>query len=245
MKKSKRRILFIAGGFVLIILTIILVQLSPLLSMKPAETGRIANSEIIAVKNNINSLYFIELEEGYALIDAGSNIKTIEKSLTDLSIPPESVKYILLTHSDSDHVAALSLFPQAKIYMSADELQMIDGTTKRGRNQSNALPEGIAQNSLILLDGEEELTIGNYTVRCIKIPGHTPGSMAYLFADNYLFTGDAVRVQNKTLGVHPFSMDADLSQQSIQKLKEIIGDSNLLVLTAHYGYYNADKLILG
>jgi hypothetical protein len=38
------------------------------------------------------------------------------------------------------------------------------------------------------------------------------------------------------MGVHPFSMDVELSQATIEKIKGTV-NSSTMVLTAHYGYY--------
>ena len=48
-----------------------------------------------------------------------------------IGIKPESVKAVLLTHSDSDHTGCASLFANAVFYLGNQEVQMIDGTTVR------------------------------------------------------------------------------------------------------------------
>lgn len=243
MNKKAKKIFIFAVVLVVIIAIIGAIMIEPLLSMKPTETGRIDNTEIYAVKNNINSLYFIKLDDGYILVDAGSNKTVVEKALKEVSIDPLGVKYILLTHSDSDHVASIGLFPNAKIYMSEDELQMINGTTKRSGNHYNILPEEIERDNLVLLTDEQELIIGQHKIICLDVTGHTPGSMAFLFDGSYLFTGDAFKVSKNSLDVHPFSMDSDASKKSIQQLNDIIKEIKL-VLTAHYGWQKSEDLIL-
>lgn len=179
---------------VLLVVAIGLVNVWPMLSMKPATTGVVADTEIAAVNNGMNSLYFLPSTDGYIAVDAGTNAEKAIQEMAALGIDPQDVKHVLLTHTDYDHVAALAHFPDAQIYMSEDELQMIDGTTKRNATQSNALPDGVAQDSLMLLQDGQELEIGGHRVVCVKAPGHTPGSMAYKLDDAYLFTGDAARV---------------------------------------------------
>ena len=149
--------------------------------------------------------------DGYILVDAGTNAKAAEKAIRKLHINPDDVEYILLTHSDYDHVASL--------------------------------PEGINRDSITLLKDREILNLLNHQVLCMKAPGHTTGSMMFLLDGMYLFTGDALRVSWKKLGVHPFSMDEDTAFKTILIMEEIITGSNL-VLTAHYGYYPGEDLTL-
>lgn len=240
--RSKKRIVIIAVvAVVLLVVAVGLVNLWPMLSMKPAATGVVAGTEIAAVNNGMNSLYFLPSSDGYIAVDAGTNAEKAMQEMAALGIEPQNVKHVLLTHTDADHVAALTHFPNAQIYMSEDELPMIDGTTKRNASQYNALPDGVDQASLILLEDGQELEIGGRRVVCVKAPGHTPGSMAYRLDDAYLFTGDAARVNGGGMEPHPFTMDEAAAQASIQRLKEEM-DGCQLVLTAHYGYYPCSAL---
>lgn len=240
--KSKKRIVIIAVLAVVLLVAVIgLVTMWPMLSMKPATTGVIADTEIAAVNNGMNSLYFLPSTDGYIAVDAGTDAQKAIQEMAALGIEPQDVKHVLLTHTDYDHVAALAHFPGAQIYMSEDELQMIDGTTKRNAAQSNALPDGVARDSLVLLRDGQELEIGGHSIACVKAPGHTPGSMAYKLDGAYLFTGDAARVSGGGMEIHPFTMDEAAAAASLQVLREEM-DGCRLVLTAHYGYYPCGAL---
>ena len=210
-----------------------------ILSMKPAKTGEILKTGIYAVRN---CLYLIETSGGYIMVDAGSNRKAVKQSLMDLKIDPLNIKHILLTHTDSDHTAALSLFTDAQIYLSEDELQMINGTTKRSFILGyNTLRDKIDLDKLSLLKNNQELIFGEHTIECIKTPGHTRGSMVYLLDGQYLFTGDAFSVAGGVMLTHPFTMDEKTAEESIKNFDEVIKRS-ALVITAHYGFYKADEL---
>ena len=242
MKKTQK--IFLMGILiaVLLIAAMGLMYVFPMMSMTPSETGEILDTGIFAVNNQLNCLYFIETDAGYIVIDAGSNAKAVEQTLIEKNISPLDVKYVLLTHSDSDHVASLPLFTNAQIYMSEDELRMVDGTIKRNiYGVFNFLPDDIKLSSLSLLKEGEQLNLGEHTVECIKVPGHTPGSMAYLLDGQYLFTGDAVKVKNNMMSIHPFTMDKKTAEESIRNLSEL-NNENILVITAHYGYYNESDL---
>lgn len=245
MKISKKKVNImkkkIKGNKLLIIILLLLVlagfalyQLLPIWMMSPAETGIVADTNIYAVKNNMNNVFFIETENGFIMIDAGSETGSIEQHLNDENIRIKDVKWILLTHSDYDHVEALSLFPNAQVYMNEDELSLVNGSVKRNAGGGNSLP--ITTDGIILLQDRQQLIFDEITVDCIKSPGHTIGSMSYLINQKYLFTGDSFRINNEKPEVHPFSMNKESSLKTIKALKEIVNNSEIII-TSHYGYY--------
>ena len=209
----------------------------PMLFMKPAETGPIPGTAVYAIKNNLGAVYSIHTDEGYILIDAGSSKNRLERSLLDAAIALDEVKWILLTHSDSDHVAALGLFPEAAIYMSEDEFALLDGSVRRNFLRGrNTMPPGFDSASIIPLEDGQELLCGGIPVQSIKAPGHTPGSMAYLVDGRYLFTGDAFEAKNGAMKIHPYTMDKAQGQETIERFLAY-SHNNTLVFTAHYGYH--------
>lgn len=241
MKKNRKKLLFVILAVVLLLVAIGFANVYPMMTMTPAETGQVFASEIYAVKNKINSVYLLKGTDGYILVDAGTDAGLIESSLKELSIDPSEVTSIFLTHSDFDHVASLALFPQAQVFVSEDEIQMLDGTTKRNAISGNKLPDAVQFGHFALLADEQELSLDGYRIKCLKTPGHTPGSMSFLVNDQYLFTGDAVKVKDKTMGIHPFTMDKQTAKESIQKL-DVLQSQSKYVLTAHYGIYSAGEL---
>ena len=240
MKKSIRRLLFICAAVIIVLMGAGLTYYLPMLVMSPAGTGQLSGTGIYCVRNAINTVYFINTSSGYIMVDAGSDRPKIETSIQEIGIDKNDVKWILLTHSDYDHVASLALFPNAAIYMNGDEFPLINGTVKRSPFGGNSLPEGISVNSInSLLDGQE-LSFGGVGIKCIASPGHTPGSMMYLVDGRYLFSGDAFKVSKGKIGVHPYTMDAKLAKNTMERLKDTINGSSI-VLTAHYGYYENPK----
>ena len=242
MKKGVKWLLLIVAAVFVLFVGVLLLSIFPMLTMNPAETGQIIDSNVYAVRNKMNTVYFIKTDSGYIIIDAGSDYKKLETLLREIKIDKNDVRWVFLTHSDYDHVDGLALFQNAEIYMSEDELQMIDGTIKRNFFGKNKIPEGVDINKIIHLQDGQELLFNGIKIKCIKAPGHTNGSMAYLVDGQYLFTGDAFKYKNGTISIHPFTMDAGIAEKTIEKLNRIISD-NFIVLTAHYGlYYTIDKL---
>ena len=156
--------------------------------------------------------------------------------LKEIKIDINDIKWVFLTHSDYDHVDGLPLFKNAKIYMSEDELPMINGTIKRNWLGKNKMPDGVDIKKIILLQDNQELQLSGVKIKCIKAPGHTNGSMAYLADGQYLFTGDVFKYKNGNISIHPFTMDVNNAEKTIEKLNKII-DSSFIVLTSHYGLF--------
>jgi glyoxylase-like metal-dependent hydrolase (beta-lactamase superfamily II) len=199
---------------------------------------------IIPPNMNVHS-YLVEVDDGYIIFDAGYDLNVMEKALLEKEISPLDIQYVLLTHSDYDHVASLPLFANAQIFMSEDEMQMVNGTTKRtveGIGLSlNLLPDDVNLDEISLLHNGQLLEFGEHIIECIKVPGHTPGSMAYVLDDKYLFTGDAFAVENDTMAIHPYTSDIKAAVNSITKLRDLKNESEL-VLTAHYRSYSPKDL---
>ena len=151
--------------------------------------------------------------------------------LKKLNIKPEKIIAVLLTHTDGDHVAAISNFKNAKIYLAREEEQMINGTTtKLGRSND------IGTKEYTLLDDQQILKLRNLRIKCILTPGHTPGSMCYLINGKYLFVGDAFGMKNGKIDKPNdfFSKDMKTAILSFQKIKNL--PDATCIFTAHNGY---------
>ena len=227
MQKYKKIILIVLAAVLLAAVGIGLFAAGPVLAMRPAKTGGIPGAgSIYAIKNGVGSVYLFDTGSGCVLIDAGSNAAKLEQSMEEKGIEAENIKWILLTHSDYDHIAGLTLFPNAEIYMGEDEFYAL-GLPPR----QNQLPEGLSPDKFYLLTDEDELWLHATPVRCIKAPGHTAGSMAYMIDGKYLFTGDAIRL-GKAAIVHPFTQDKAQAEETIEQLMALPW---YMILTSHYG----------
>ena len=202
--------------------------------MKALETGEILPGQIWALKNNVNNMYIVRTSDGYLAMDAGANILRIDAAFHRIGIDEKDVRWVLLTHTDYDHVASLRRFSNAQIFLGRNELQLIDGRTARARGRRNRLPVGVDPNALALLGDEQVLELGGMQIKCIETPGHTIGSMSYLINGQWLFTGDALRLKNGRTRMHPFAMNAHKARNSVKKLDALIREG-CHVFTAHYG----------
>jgi glyoxylase-like metal-dependent hydrolase (beta-lactamase superfamily II) len=97
---------------------------------------------------------------------------------------------ILITHGHWDHllgVAELAEGTQAPVYMAEDERAMLE-------NLSDLVPAGVHARAYapdVLLKGDETLELAGITFETLRVPGHSPGHLAY-HADGALFSGDVL-----------------------------------------------------
>lgn len=238
--QHKRFMIGIPAIIILQIAIAVIIFIHPFFLMNPTETGSIPETNVFAVKDGMNSVYLVESESGYILFDAGTNAKNIESVLSENDINADDVRQIFLTHSDSDHAGALSLFPNAEIYINEDEIPLIDGTVKRNLFGGNNISVDI--DDIIRVHDGQTLSIDGIEILCIAAPGHTIGSMSYLVGGRYLFTGDAFTYRNGKLGIHPFTMDKPQSRETIEMLIGIVQNSEIIVFTSHYGYFTREDL---
>ena len=243
MKKILKRIFLIIAAVFILFIGAALIYYFPMLMMPtPPEAGLIPNTNLYVVEDFGNNLFLVKTQNAYLMIDSGMSVNKIENFFYKSNINMDDVRWIFQTHSDGDHVAGLILFPYASIYMSEDELQLINGTTKRSFLGYNSLPVGVDINRIIPLSDGQELILDRTRIKCIAAPGHTTGSMLYLIDNKYLFTGDAFKITNGNIDVHPYTMDTELSRKTIEELRNTINDSQI-VITSHYGiHYNESSV---
>ncbi len=186
-------------------------------------------------------------------IDAGyKNDKTLFTSLEKINIKNEDVKAVFITHGDIDHFGGIiskeRFAPNAAVYLHSDEEKMILGSEKRFKVAFLRLKNPVVSSGeYTLLKDREIVTIGDITIECFHIPGHTKGHSAYLVDNKYLFTGDSIAT-NENGGYcffNFYNMDTMQNIASLQKLKAYLSaHDDILVCTSHNGVQNIQKAFL-
>lgn len=232
--KKLMKIGMIITGVVLVLLVLAVAAYffmfqSEINKMTPLESQKFSE-DIYVIQDSFVNMFLVKGNNHYIAIDAGNDADHIRQELARFNIKEEEVVAVFLTHTDADHVAALSLFRNATIYISEAEEQMINGQTPRFLfvyNRFEYDPELIA-------DGQE-ITVSGLTIHGILTPGHTPGAMSYLVDDKYLFTGDSMSLKdgNADLFNDLFNIDSERQRASFAKLVDLSGVQ--YIFTAHYG----------
>jgi glyoxylase-like metal-dependent hydrolase (beta-lactamase superfamily II) len=165
--------------------------------------------------------YVVPVDGGVVLVDTGG-----EESgdLLRNALEGERVLAILLTHSHNDHIAAAHLF-DAPTYVGPGEEDYVNGEKEFGGFIQNLFgnPNVTAPppKQLENVEDNAEISVGGMVFRGIHMPGHTDGSMAWLYQD-VLFGGDAIFGGNP-LAPAPgmFSDDPDMADASMEKIAEL------------------------
>jgi len=235
MNKILKRSLIITGVIVaVLVLAFIGMSLKLKSEMKdfaPMETGQVVDN-IFVVRDDFANVFIIQDSTQYVVIDCANNPAIVAEQMEKLGINPDNVVAVFLTHTDGDHVGALSLFDKAKLYMSKEEEQMINGTKSKFLWFGNSLP----RTDYILLKDRETVQIGNLKFEAFLVPGHTSGMTAYLLNDKYLFIGDIACLKNGKIAPIPafFDMDTEQAVKSHKIIRHI--PTAEYIFTGHWGY---------
>jgi len=101
----------------------------------------------------------------------------IIEGLTKLNLNSPDVKYVIISHAHGDHDQGAALLQSrygAKVVMGAADWE---ATLQR---PSNA-PGGVPKRDVTVGPEGMKLTLGDTTVNIIATPGHTPGTLSYVF----------------------------------------------------------------
>ena len=166
---------------------------------KPLNTGWI-DENVACVREWVANIFFYRRGETTIMIDAGYNYDRLAEKMGWLEIDAKSIRHILITHQDTDHVGAveadgLGLFKKAKLYIGEIEnrYRYLTGEVRRRvMHRLYKLPQVTINNKKQLLKDGETFKIGNIKIHAFLVPGHTWGHMVYLIDDKYLFTGDTI-----------------------------------------------------
>lgn len=161
------------------------------------------------------------------VVDPGGSSENIIEAIDKNEL---NIKYILLTHGHFDHVGAVAALVKkykAPVYMSKDDRAFLE-SPKEVRASSFGMQIEAADVDVFVKEGDE-ITFSEGTIKVIETPGHTLGSVCYLF-ENYLFAGDTLF--NGSIGRTDFpESDHSLMIESLKKLKKL--DDEIYVLSGH------------
>jgi glyoxylase-like metal-dependent hydrolase (beta-lactamase superfamily II) len=198
--------------------------------------------------------FFIDAPEP-AIVDTGiasSPSEGMAPALQALGRRIEDVRWILLTHGHIDHVGgAHALWEltgrRAQVVISEADAPLLRsrrahvdqdlGVRQRylhdpeGEAKQTAAAEAVISGELepsVLVRGGETLSLGgDVTVSVHAVPGHTPGSVAYVVdGQDDVFVGDAVQVHGAANGF-PGYEDPRSYRASLEHLRDVVRPRHL------------------
>ena len=127
-----------------------------------------------------HSSWALQTSAGLIIIDtnfAWATEPEILEGLTKLGLNPRDIKYVIISHAHGDHdqgAAELQKRFGAKVVMGAADWQ---STLQRPATAAGGVP---TRDIAVGPEGTK-LTLGDTTVEIVATPGHTPGTLSYIF----------------------------------------------------------------
>lgn len=212
---------------------------------KPLNTGWI-DENVACVREWVANIFFYRKGDTTIMIDAGYNYDRLAEKMSWLGIDPHSIRHILITHQDTDHVGAVEadspgLFRDAKLYIGEIENKYLTGEVRRKViYHLYKLPQVTINNEKVLLHDGEVFKIGGIKIECFLAPGHTWGHMVYLIDDRYLFTGDTIwfGADGGYSFISALAESNKLAVKSLAELEQKLRTRGLrpVILTGHTGW---------
>lgn len=197
--------------------------------------GSVYRHNVIAQKGNQKIVQFNRIAKGClsyvlisgdeaALIDPARHTQIYEKYLSENNL---KLKYIFDTHLHADHISGAA---------ELVEHQHADYMLHDGDGETSVIPHSSFK------DGDR-FRLGEETIFVVSLhsPGHTPGSTAFQYMDNHLFTGDMLfltSVGRPDLGGQAEAWVGDL-WTSIRRL-DSFPDNTVILPTHHAGVGDFD-----
>lgn len=212
---------------------------------KPLNTGWI-DERVRCVREFVANIFFYTKNGVTIMIDAGYNYGRLQEKMGWLDLDPNSIRHILITHQDTDHVGAVErdsdgLFREAALYIDEEENRYLTGEKRRRVIHGlYKLPQVTIDNPKTLLRDGQVIDVEGIRIECFLVPGHTWGHMVYLIDDAYLFTGDTLWF-GPDGGYSFINMLAESNKVAIQSLAALEDKLrkrglNPIIITGHTGW---------
>ena len=136
--------------------------------------------DLYFIGTRIHSAWALTTADGIVVIDTLFDYVTepeIVDGLTALGLDPRNIKYVLISHAHGDHDQGAALLQSrygAKIVMGAADW---DATLQRPATAAGGVPK----RDIAVGPEGTKITLGGTTIDVIATPGHTRGTLSYIF----------------------------------------------------------------
>lgn len=196
-------------------------------------------SEVILVDTGLPAGFPEEVMNESAMAYTGKTICDYIDALSALGYKPEQVTKILLTHKHSDHSGELRSFPNAKIYVNAEEIGVAEL-----KDIQNIIPVQFTDGPYYNFPESQKIADGIYF---IKAKGHTNGNslviaekegLFYMFQADITYVDEAL-YENKLSVVFD---DLTAARKTMDRVREFVRNHPTVYMGTHtpQGYENLE-----
>jgi metallo-beta-lactamase class B len=198
-----------------------------------AEPAKVADN-LYFLGTKIHSAWAIVGSQGIIVIEALFDYAARDEILDGLKkvgLDSKKVKYVILSHAHGDHDGGAPLLqdsiPGVHLIYGAEDWDAVD-------KRSGSKPK----HDMVGTDGMK-VSVGDASVQIVTMPGHTPGTLSYLFEvrDN----GKPLRVAYVGGTAIPFNADAAYYEgylASSQKMAKAAADYGATVLMSNHSEFD-------
>lgn len=199
------------------------------------DTGK----EVILVDTGLPAGTPEETPDENSLGFTGFDICSYMEALNNLGYKPDRITKILLTHRHSDHSGELRSFPNAKIYVNAEET-----SAEELKGLNNIIPVNFTDGAYYNFPESQKITDG---VFFIKAKGHTNGNSIVIVEDGgifYMLHGDITYI-DEALYLNKLSVvydDIKSARETLDRVREFIKNHPTVYCGTHtpQGYENLE-----
>ncbi len=168
--------------------------------------------------------------------------RPVDALLGALHASRDDITDVFLTHGHYDHVAGAGVLTKAKLHLGAADVALAAGQVNPEMLLPTLLGKLLATPPVTVnapMTGAATFEVGDptKTVKAFPVPGHTPGSFAFLY-DGVLVVGDIMMFKEGRLVTPPRVFDPHPAENtaSILSLKKQLANETVdVVCTAHGG----------
>jgi glyoxylase-like metal-dependent hydrolase (beta-lactamase superfamily II) len=201
----------------------------------------------IVVASSVSSyVYAAKVGNKVIVFDAGADPdgKPIDAVLGWLHAGRGDISDVFFTHGHGDHTAGASTLGKVRVRMGAGDIALAEKKVPPEALAGKAMTLAMSYPAVTATDpitGPATIDIGAGAdakkVKAFPIPGHTPGSYAYLY-DGVLFVGDAMIFKQGRLdpAIKLFDAHPDENKASIRALQKQVENEEIdIICTGHGG----------
>jgi metallo-beta-lactamase class B len=184
--------------------------------------------DLYFVGGRLHSSWALETSDGIILIDTifpYNSEELILDGMLKVGLDPADIKYIIISHAHGDHIGGVEIVQEASgapVVMGAADWDLVEQFPNRYTSMTPDPTTGIR------VSRRMNLRLGNTTVHIVPTPGHTQGTLSYVFTVHDF--GRPVTVAYS--GGTALSFQTDLPDPGIANLQQYIDSQKAIQAAA-------------